>query len=82
MNLISNISGIAEFGVFVKMDNNLCEGLVPMKEIPGDYYSFDSEQFTVIGSRTGKEYNFGDRVKVRIQNVSTSKRQIDLEMIK
>ncbi|MDG1147027.1 MAG: ribonuclease R [Crocinitomicaceae bacterium] len=76
------VSGIAEFGVFVKMDNNLCEGLVPMKEIPGDYYSFDSEQFTVIGSRTGKEYNFGDRVKVRIQNVSTSKRQIDLEMIK
>ena len=75
------ISGIADFGVFVKMDNNLCEGLVPMKEIPGDHYSFNSEQFSVVGLKTGKEYNFGDRVKVRVKEVLTSKRQIDLEMI-
>lgn len=75
------ISGIAEFGIFVKMDENMCEGLVPMSEIPGDRFYFDQESYSVIGGRTKKEYNFGDRVKVRIYEVSTRKRQIDLEMI-
>ena len=75
------ISGIAEFGIFVKMDENKCEGLVPMSEIPGDRFYFDPESYSVIGGRTKKEYNFGDRVKVRIYEVSTRKRQIDLEMV-
>lgn len=75
------VSGIAEFGLFVKMDDNLCEGLVPMMGIPGDRFSFDAEKFVIVGAKTGKEYNFGDRVKVRIYEVSTRKRQIDLEMV-
>ena len=75
------VSGIADFGLFVRMDNNMCEGLVPMLEIPGDRYSFDQDKYAIIGTKTGKEYNFGDRVKVRIYEVSTRKRQIDLEMI-
>ena len=76
------VSGIAEFGLFVKMDGNLCEGLVPMVEIPGDRFNFDADKFAIVGAKTGKEYNFGDRVKVRIYEVSTRKRQIDLEMVK
>ena len=76
------VSGIAAFGLFVKMDNNFCEGLVPMIEIPGDVFSFNAEKFSIIGKKTGKEYNFGDRVKVIISKVSTHKRQIDLEIVK
>ena len=76
------VSGIAEFGLFVKMDGNLCEGLVPMTEIPGDRFNFDADKFAIVGAKTGIEYNFGDRVKVRIYEVSTRKRQVDLEMVK
>lgn len=75
------VSGIADFGLFVRMDDNMCEGMVPMTEIPGDRYNFDQEKYAIIGAKTGKEYNFGDRVKVRIYEVSTRKRQIDLELV-
>ena len=75
------VSGIAEFGMFVKMDENQCEGMIPMQEIPGDRFRFDADKFQIVGSRTGKTYNFGDRVRVKIYEVSTRKRQIDLEMV-
>jgi len=75
------VSGIAEFGMFVKMKENFCEGMVPINEIPGDRFYFDSENFRIVGSKTGREYNIGDHVKVRIYEVSTRKRTIDLELI-
>ena len=75
------VSGIAEFGLFVRMDGNQCEGMVPMMEIPGDRFYFDAEKYRIVGSRFKKEYNFGDKVTVRISEVHTRKRQIDLELI-
>lgn len=75
------VSGIAEFGLFVKMDKNYCEGLVPMSEIPGDRFYFDADKYAIVGAKSKKEYNFGDKVKVRIYEVSSSKRQIDLELV-
>jgi ribonuclease R len=75
------ISGIADHGMFVRMDENHCEGMVPMMEIPGDRFYFDQEKFRIIGAKTKREYNFGDRVQVRISEVSLRKRQIDLELV-
>ncbi len=75
------ISGVAEFGIFVKMNENQCEGMIPINEIPGDRFYFDADKFAVIGSKTNREYNFGDPVRVRIYEVSPRKRQIDLELI-
>jgi len=75
------ISGIADHGMYVRMDENHCEGMVPMNAIPGDRFRFDQDSFRIIGSKTKKEYNFGDRVKVRIYEVSPRKRQVDLELI-
>lgn len=75
------ISGIAEHGMFVRMDENFCEGMVPMQAIPGDRFYFDQEKFQLVGSKTKRTYQFGDRVKVRIDQVSTKKRQIDLELV-
>jgi ribonuclease R len=75
------VSGIAEFGMFVRMDDNQCEGMVPISEIPGDRFSFDVESYCIRGARHKKEYTIGDKVKVRIYEVSTRKRTIDLEMV-
>jgi ribonuclease R len=75
------ISGIADHGMYVKMDENYCEGMVPMNDIPGDRFSFDADLFQIIGSKTKKIYNIGDKVNVKIYEVSLRKRQIDLELI-
>jgi ribonuclease R len=75
------ISGIAEHGIYVKMTENNCEGMVSMQDIPGDRYYFDAEKFRVIGSKNKREYNFGDLVTVRIYEVNPRKRQIDLELV-
>ncbi len=75
------VSGIAEFGLFVKMDENFCEGMVAMQSIPGDRFYFDQDKFRIVGANSGKEYNFGDRVRVKIYEVHVLKRQIDLELI-
>jgi ribonuclease R len=75
------ISGIADHGMYVRMDQNHCEGMVPMNAIPGDRFHFDQDTFRIIGARTKKEYNFGDRVKVLIYEVSPRKRQVDLELV-
>jgi len=75
------ISGIAEFGIFVKMDDNQCEGMVPLAEIPGDRYFFDQEKYKIVGAKTKSEYNFGDAVEVKVLEVDTRKRQINLELV-
>ena len=75
------ISGIADHGIFVRMDENHCEGMVPMMEIPGDRFYFDQDKFRIIGAKTHKEYNFGDKVYVSIKQVNPKKRQIDLELV-
>jgi len=75
------VSGIFEHGMFVRMEENLCEGMIPIDELPGDLYSFDADKFRIIGINHQKEYNLGDRVRVKITGVSLKKRQIDLEII-
>lgn len=74
------VSGIADFGVFVRIDENYCEGLVTMQSLPGDNYYFDADKFSVIGRKTGHEYNFGDKVTIQITGVDTFKKQINLEI--
>ena len=75
------VSGIAEFGMFVKMDDNHCEGMIPMHDIPGDRFRYDADKLIIIGAKSKKEYAFGDKVTVRVYEVSTSKRQINLELV-
>jgi ribonuclease R len=75
------VSGLAEFGMFVRMDENHCEGMIAMNQIPGDRFYFDAEKYRIIGAKTKKEYNFGDKVMVKIYEVYPRKRQIDLELV-
>jgi ribonuclease R len=75
------VSGIAEHGMFVRMKDNHCEGMVAMNQIPGDRFYFDADKYRIIGAKTKKEYNFGDTVKVRVFEVNPRKRQVDLELV-
>lgn len=75
------VSGVADFGMFVKMDENQCEGMIPMQDLPGERFYFDADQYMIVGAKTGRTFNFGDPVRVKIYEVSTKRRRIDLELV-
>ncbi len=75
------ITGVADHGMYVRMDNNYCEGMVSLSEIPGDRYVFDQDKFCIVGVNTKKEFSFGQSVRVKIDDVNPKKRHIDLELV-
>jgi ribonuclease R len=75
------VTGITEWGIYVEMYENFCEGMVMLKSMDDDRYYFDEKEYAVIGQRTGKSYTVGDKVTVEISRVSLIKKQIDLELI-
>jgi ribonuclease R len=75
------ISGVTEFGIYVKMSEILIEGLVHIKSITDDFYIFDAENFRLVGKRSGKRLRLGDSVKVRVTGVNEQRRTIDLALV-
>jgi len=76
------ISGVVDFGVFVEIEENKCEGLVMIRDLDDDYYEFDEENYRLVGKRSGKIYQLGDSVQVEIYRVNLPKRQIDLKIVR
>lgn len=72
------ISGVTDFGMFVEVVNTGCEGLIRMRDIPGDFYYYDEDNYCLKGNRTGTIYQLGDTVKVKIRKVDIVKKEIDL----
>lgn len=75
------ITGITEWGIYVEMYENHCEGMVPLKSMKHDRFMFDEKEYAIIGQRTGETYTVGDQVEVLLSRVSLVKKQIDLELI-
>ena len=75
------VSGVSDFGMFVKLNETHCEGMISLQDIPGDRFVFDAEHFCIVGTRSKKQYNFGDAVEVQVIAVDTRKRQITLELV-
>ena len=75
------ISGVTEWGIYVELKENRCEGMIRLRDMDDDFYSFDEKTMTVIGSTTGNELRLGDEINVRVRRVSVEKRQIDLELL-
>jgi ribonuclease R len=75
------ISGVTEFGIFVEITENNCEGLVRMQDLSNDYYEFDKENYRIIGSRTKKMYTFGDQVVVRVKETNLGRRSMDFALV-
>lgn len=71
------ISGMNKFGIYVEIDENRCEGMIPFRELNDDYYEFDEKNYSVKGRAHKKEYRLGDPIMIRISRVDMVKRQID-----
>ena len=75
------ISGITDFGIFVEVKNTSCEGLIRLKNIPGDFYIYDERSYCVYGSQTKRTLTLGYSLKVKIRKVDIEKREIDMVII-
>src|SRR6185436_4676105 len=75
------ISGVANFGVFVTIDEPFVEGLVRVDYlIPDDYYVFDDASLRMVGRRTGRAFSLGDQVRVEVVSASVARRKIDFKL--
>jgi len=75
------ISGVTEWGIYVELDENHCEGLVPMRDLADDYYDYDEKNYCIRGRRRGTVYRLGDRVRVRVANANLEKKQLDFLLV-
>ncbi len=75
------ISGVTEWGFYVELDENMCEGLVPVRDLNDDYYEFDEKNFCLIGRNTHTRYTLGDRVKVQVARADLDRKQLDFALI-
>jgi ribonuclease R/exosome complex exonuclease DIS3/RRP44 len=75
------ISGVTDFGIFVELIENKCEGMIRLKDLPGDYYTFDPETYEVVGKKTGQSYRLGDEIDVKVKKADLIKRNLDFEMV-
>tara|TARA_B100001057_G_scaffold301388_1_gene301606 strand:+ start:28 stop:2148 length:2121 start_codon:yes stop_codon:yes gene_type:complete len=75
------ISGVTDFGIFVEVKNTACEGLIRLKNIPGDFYIYDEKNYCVYGSQSKRILSLGDALKVKIRKVDIEKREIDMVVI-
>ena len=75
------ISGVTEWGFYVELDENKCEGLVPIRDLEGDYYELDEKNYCLIGRRTNKRYQLGDKVTIQIARADLTKKQLDFVLV-
>ena len=76
-----HISGMNEWGIFVELEDSIVEGMMLMRDIPGDYYQFDEERYEVFGHATGKIFTIGDKVRIRVKSADMRRRLLDFEFV-
>ena len=74
------ISGVTEWGFYAEINENKCEGLVPMRTLQDDYYEFDDANYSIIGRRTHHKFTIGDPVRIRIVRANLDRKQLDFEL--
>lgn len=75
------ISGVTEWGIYVEIIENKCEGMIRLNTLVDDYYEYNEKEQAIIGKRTKRKYRFGDAVNVKVKKADPIKRQIDFGMI-
>ncbi len=71
------ISGVTEYGLYVEIDENKCEGMIPLRELGDDYYEFDEKNYCLWGRRRHHRYSLGDKLSVRVAKANLDRKQLD-----
>ena len=75
------ISGVTEFGIFVELNETLCEGMVRLREMADDYYTFDEESYSIIGRRFKKRITLGDKVRIEVKKADLIRKQLEFSVV-
>jgi len=75
------ISGVTDWGIYVEIISNKCEGMVSVRDMNDDHYQFDESQYAMIGKKTGMIYQLGDEVVVKVKNTDLVKKHLDFNLI-
>jgi ribonuclease R len=74
------ISGVTEWGIYVEINENKCEGMIPIREIDDDFYYFDEDNYCLTGKHHGRKFQLGDPLRIRIWRTNLLKKQIDFQL--
>ena len=75
------ITGVTEWGLYVELNDNKCEGLIPVRDLTDDYYDFDEKNYSLIGRRKNNRFRLGDEIKVRVARADVDKKQLDFALV-
>jgi len=75
------ITGVTEWGIYVEISSNKCEGMVRIRDIKSDYYIFDEKQYAIVGQSTKHIYQLGNEVKIRVKNTDLERKHLDFNLI-
>ena len=75
------ITGVTNWGIYVEIIENKCEGMIPMRELNDDFYELDEENYSIVGRRTDKTYQLGDQVKIEVTRANLLKKQLDFSLV-
>ena len=78
---IGVISGVTEWGLYVEIIENKCEGMVRIKDIKDDYYLFDERQYALVGQNSKHLYQLGDKVKISVKKTDLERKHLDFNLI-
>ena len=76
----AHISGIQSYGIYCEVDENHCEGMVPMHDLDDDYYDFDEKNYCLVGRRHHHKYQLGDPIRIKVARANIEKRQLDFAL--
>jgi ribonuclease R len=76
------ISGLTEWGMYVEIIENKCEGMIRLRDLNDDFYVLDEKNYCIIGQRRKKKYQLGDEVRILVKKVDLAKRQIDFSLVR
>lgn len=77
----ASISGITEWGLYAEIEENRCEGMVPMRELDDDFYEFDEKNYCLRGRRSKKIYRLGDKIQIKVLKANLERKQLDFSII-
>lgn len=76
----AHISGITSYGIYCEIDENHCEGMVPMHDLDDDYYDFDERNYRLVGRRHHHKYQLGDPIRIVVAKANIEKKQLDFAL--
>lgn len=75
------ISGVTEWGLYVELNENKCEGMIPIRDLDDDYYEFDEKNYCLRGRRKNKIYSLGDAITIKVARANLEKKQLDFALV-